>query len=291
MARGRNNHHGAGGGALLACNRAIDRADEQKGSVKKLQARVKMIASAIRPDSDIANVLHESDPNADDFLLSCRNRIKAIAEGNAKRMYEIDNFTDAMKEVRTDVERRQNENQGSGEEGGDEDAPDYERAIHEAVETIRQHRENDQSRVEPVDHELAVELRKELGEKIQKKRSRTSRGGDDEEDDLEIVQGQNDDIHTLKCPITGMLFKNPVKNKVCGHVYDMAGLEQMVRTGKTNCPIPGCGNKGVTFSQVEEDEEMKLKVKRHLAREEAEKRKRDLEEEDDDQEGAGFTIL
>mmetsp|Transcript_32863 Transcript_32863/g.69140 ORF Transcript_32863/g.69140 Transcript_32863/m.69140 type:complete len:293 (-) Transcript_32863:1629-2507(-) len=291
MARGRNSHHGAGGGALLACTRAIERTEDQKKSVKSLQVRVKFIAEAIRPNSDIANVLQEFDggAGADDFLSSISNRLKAVAEGNAKRMYEIANFKDAMEEVRTEVTNRQNENHEAAD--ATDDAPDYERSIHEAVERIRQKRQNDSSQMPPEDHALNIEIREALGEKIQKK-SRASRGGDDDDDDLEIVHNQNDDEHTLKCPITGMLFENPVKNNVCGHVYDRAGLDQMIKTRKLNCPIPGCTNKSLSLSQVEVDEEMKLKVKRHKTREEAEKRKRDLEEEDDDdQEGAGFTVL
>mmetsp|Transcript_41786 Transcript_41786/g.75215 ORF Transcript_41786/g.75215 Transcript_41786/m.75215 type:complete len:291 (-) Transcript_41786:331-1203(-) len=289
MARGRNSHGAGGGGALLACNRAIERQDDYKSSLKnKLHVRMKVVAETLRPDSRVAGILKESDDGADDFLLSARNRLKAIAEGNAKRMYEIEYFVDALKEVRTEV---QNENQGGGDEGdAAADAPDYERSIHEAMDRIRDQRENDSSLE---DHEMSTEIRQAMGEKIQKKRSRASRGGDDDEDDLEIVHNQTDDIRSLKCPITGMLFVNPVKNKVCHHTYDRAGLDQMLTARKHTCPVAGCANKSLALDQVEEDEEMKLKVKRHKTREENEKRKRDLEEEDDmeDGEGGGFTVL
>lgn len=305
MARGRNSHHGAGGGgALLACNRAIDRQDEYTSNVKKIQARATTMADLLMEDSDVVKVLRESsgDGGADDWLLLNRNRLKDIAEGNAKRMNEIECFVDAVKEVRSDVQRRQDATQagGGGEEGGEDPtndndvAPDYEGLIHGAMDRIREQRESDPSRPSIEDHEMYVEVRQRLGEKIQKKRSRASRGGDDDDDDLEIVQNAIDDVNSLKCPITGMLFEDPVKNKACHHTYDRAGLNQLLGARKHTCPVPGCANKTVSMAQVEDDEEMKLKVKRHRAREEAEKRKRDLEDEDEDEDGAeagGYTKL
>lgn len=289
MARGRSSH-GGGGGTLLACTRAIERQDEYKKNVTLLHFNTKIIAESLSRDSRIASILENSDDGTSDgFLLSARDRLKAIAEGNAKRMYEIEYFVDALKEVRGEV---QNENQvGDGEERAD--APDYERAIHDAMDRVHQRGENDESRPAPEDHEMSTEIRQALGEKIPKKRSRPSRGGDDDEDDLEIVNNQTDGIRSLQCPITGMLFVNPVKNKVCHHVYDRAGLDQMLRAKKCTCPVAGCTNRSVTNDQVEEDEEMKLKVKRHKTREEAEKRKRELEDDDDMEEGGGggYTVL
>ena len=62
---------------------------------------------------------------------------------------------------------------------------------------------------------------------------------------------------------------------------------------KTKCPIPGCSNNGLSLSQVEVDDEMKLKVRRHKTREEAAKKKKDLDEtmDDDDEQGGGYTVL
>lgn len=285
MARGRNSL----GGGSLACQRAIERQDDYKKNVTVLHANTKIIAESLSRDGRIDTILKNSDDgNADAFLVSARTRLKAIAEGNAKRMYEIEYFVEAMKEVQKEV---QNET-GDGEASAD--APDYERSIHDAMDRVHQQGENDPSRSAPEDHEMSTEIRQALGEKIQKKRSRASRGGgDDEDDDLEIVNNQTDDHRSLQCPITGMLFVNPVKNKVCHHVYDRAGLAQMLRAKKSTCPVPGCTNRGVTNDQVEEDEEMKLKVKRHKTREDAEKRKRKLEDDDDMGEGGGggYTVL
>jgi len=309
MARGRSHQGGGGGGgggARLACDRAIEKSDEYRQSVKKIQARATAIADLVRPGGDIAEVLGLSDT----FLSSAYDRLRALAEGNARRMDEIDFFVEAVKEVKAHVQQNNDANNdaaaaAAAAAGGmatttmtttTPDAPNYERSIHDALENVRRMREGDPRRVPPEEHELSIEIREALGEKIKKKkRGRSSRGGgddddDDDDDDLEIVRNK-DDVHALKCPFTGMLFENPVKNKVCGHVYDMAGLAQLLGMRKATCPVPGCSNKTLSLAQVEEDEQMKLKVKRHRAREEAEKRKRDLEEDDDDQEGAGYTVV
>mmetsp|Transcript_9849 Transcript_9849/g.14069 ORF Transcript_9849/g.14069 Transcript_9849/m.14069 type:complete len:299 (-) Transcript_9849:1448-2344(-) len=297
MARGRNNNrtsHGDGGGAIHYADMAINKEDAYKKGVKSLHSRTKMAAEMLTEGGDIESFLMEADPdNAESFLLAQRNRVKAIAEGNAKQWNEIENFVQAVKNVRGDIQR-QNQNSaaagGNGEEAAAaaaaDEAPDYERSIQEAMETVRQSKESDPNYVSLDDHEMVIELKEALGEKV-KKRSRN------DDDELEIVNNVgSDDIHALKCPITGMFFEDPVRNKVCGHTYDRKGLNQLFSTRKTKCPIPGCSNNTLSLSQVEVDDEMKLKVRRHKTREEAAKRKRDLDETmDDDEQGGGYTVL
>ena len=92
--------------------------------------------------------------------------------------------------------------------------------------------------------------------------------GSEETEDSEV-----DDIHSLSCPITGMIFTNPVKNKICNHRYDRIGLSQLLGARKMFCPIPGCDNKKLSNTQVEDDEYMKVRVERYLIRQAAKKRK------------------
>jgi hypothetical protein len=290
MARGRNNSHGTGGGAIHAATMAINKENEYKQAVKSLQVHASMAAENLTVGGDIENILMEADPdNAESFLSAQRNRLKGIAEGNAKLLNEIDYFVQAVKDVRADVQRQDQSSAAQGQEGaaaaGTEEATDYERSLQEAIERIRQGKESDPNYVPLEDHPMVISLREKLGEKIKKKSQ------NDDDDDLEIVNNVgSDDIHALKCPITGMLFENPVRSKVCGHTYDKTGLQQMVGMKKSKCPIPGCSNNALGWGQVEEDEEMKLKVRRHKMREEAAKRKRDLDESMDDQ-GGGYTVL
>lgn len=308
--RGQSHHQqkGGGGGALLACNRAIDKSDEYKKSVKMIQARVQHIADTVRPDGDLAEILRAAASSSNDdsdeaFLSKAYDRLKALGVGNAKRMEDIDNFVDAIKEVKTQVERNSKNNNNNDAAaataaGGDATAAgggggvgisttptvDYERAIHDALENIRHVQEQDTRRIPPEEHELSIDIRKALGEKIKKNKNTGRRGGDDDDDDdeLEIIVHNHHDVHALKCPITAMLFDNPVRNKVCGHVYDLAGLKHLLSSRKTKCPVSGCANTTLSLSQVEDDEQMKLKVKRHKQREVNEKRNRDLEDDEND---------
>lgn len=301
MPRGRNNRtsHGIGGGAIHSADMAIGKENDYKQGVKGLQARASMMAELITAGGALEQLLKEADGDgADKFLTSQRNRLKAIAEGNAKQLNEIDYFLQAVKDVRSDVQRQNQSDaaaggvRGEGQEGEPADAaaeaPDYERSLQEALEKIRQTKESDRSFLPPEEHPMVIDLREKLGERV-KKRSRN-----DDDDDLEIVNNVGvDDVHKLKCPITSMFFENPVRNKVCGHTYDRLGLNQLLGLNKTKCPIPGCSNSKLSINQVEVDDEMKLKVRRHKMREEAAKKKRDLDESMDDQEdgGGGYTVL
>jgi len=74
------------------------------------------------------------------------------------------------------------------------------------------------------------------------------------------------DEASMKCPITGMFFKDPVTNRVCNHTYDRAGLNQMIGAWNFTCPILGCPNRNLSLSQVDSDEMMKLKVREYLQR-------------------------
>eukprot|EP00957_Ditylum_brightwellii_P041254 3123286-Ditylum_brightwellii.AAC.1 len=68
----------------------------------------------------------------------------------------------------------------------------------------------------------------------------------------------------------GVLFENPLKNKVFGHMYSSAGLDQFIHMRKQNCPISGCANNQLNCEQVKEDVEMEIKVKRYVRRMEQE---------------------
>ena len=95
-------------------------------------------------------------------------------------------------------------------------------------------------------------------------------------------KADSDEENSLKCPITGLFFKDPVTNRICQHTYDRAGLNQMIGAGNFTCPIPGCPNKNLSLSQVDSDEMMKSKVREHLQR-------RSMRNDDDDEKE--YTVL
>ena len=157
------------------------------------------------------------------YLEDMRERLKKIAAANEKRVEHVEIFVKACKDARADVERVQNErvarqnaqaSDGSPQEDEGE-ATDYERFLTEKVEEHRAATASDVGFVPYEDRAMANAVKKCLGEKV-KKRSRASRGGDDDDEDLELVEENRgaDAENDLKCGITGMLFENPMKNKV-----------------------------------------------------------------------------
>ena len=74
---------------------------------------------------------------------------------------------------------------------------------------------------------------------------------EDIDDDLEMTQTE---INTV-CPISKVEMKKPVRNSACGHVYDKASIEHILRQRPGSiCPVVGCPNKmSVQRDQLKED--------------------------------------
>jgi len=82
-------------------------------------------------------------------------------------------------------------------------------------------------------------------------------------------------------PITKQPLKNPVKNKICGHVYERATVNEAIELNKRmRCPTLGCSNQQfVQKEHLEEDRAlfMKLRIMRQQ-----EKEAKQMEEYDSD---------
>jgi SUMO ligase MMS21 Smc5/6 complex component len=120
------------------------------------------------------------------------------------------------------------------------------------------------------DEKFCREIRSSLGIKEHASRGKK---GDDSDEELEVLRNPAG-TQSLKCPITAMLYEEPLRNKVCGHVYSKEGIVQMLRARQTRCPVAGCRNGVVTMEQLEEDMETAMKVKRQRRREETERQQR-----------------
>ena len=55
---------------------------------------------------------------------------------------------------------------------------------------------------------------------------------------------------------------NPYRNKVCGHTYEPDGIKLYLRP-KHTCPVAGCSNNRVSMSDLEEDVELAMNIKRY----------------------------
>jgi E3 SUMO-protein ligase NSE2 len=85
------------------------------------------------------------------------------------------------------------------------------------------------------------------------------------DDDIVVDQ----EIQSLKCPITLTLLEKPVRNTNCVHVYSLNAIKELVRQGrgKCECPVAGCAAE-VTMDGVREDKVMARKIREEMAREE-----------------------
>ncbi|CAD6237713.1 GSCOCG00008315001-RA-CDS [Cotesia congregata] len=69
----------------------------------------------------------------------------------------------------------------------------------------------------------------------------TEGGGDDEDADMQMTE---EDGANLICPISKVRMTEPMKNNICGHVYDKASIIALLKgNAATRCPIVGCSNK------------------------------------------------
>ena len=77
-----------------------------------------------------------------------------------------------------------------------------------------------------------------------------------EQDDMEMVDPNRDPMEEFKCPVTGMLYDEPVRNPDCQHVYSKMGIAQVVKSKAKDalrvppnrrepcqCPYNGCPGK------------------------------------------------
>lgn len=76
------------------------------------------------------------------------------------------------------------------------------------------------------------------------------------DEDLIVTQAQA----SVKCPYTGQEMVNPVKNKHCGHSYDLDGILEFIKNKKkkARCPVSGCINeKPLDEGDLIENKELK----------------------------------
>ena len=93
------------------------------------------------------------------------------------------------------------------------------------------------------------------------------------------VNGDEDIVQTQETvsyvdPITKRRIEDPVRNELCGHLYDRESIVHMIRAkkGKLRCPIPGCSNQ--VFLEEEGLEEDRVAAAAIAAMEKRERRKK-----------------
>ncbi|KAL7303697.1 E3 SUMO-protein ligase NSE2-like [Trichogramma pretiosum] len=85
-----------------------------------------------------------------------------------------------------------------------------------------------------------VEFKRQVEEIVGSVDGTKSKANNLSDDDIEFTQ---DDINIID-PFTKKRMIDPVKNKVCGHVYERTSAVSMIEANnKTKCPVIGCINK------------------------------------------------
>ena len=220
------------------------------------------------------NIMPEDDIKS--FMEEQRQRIKNLAEQNALRERKIDNFIGAINQLKVKVAT-----DGAAElnQGG---------AKYESVIADLMQQEEDSHPMDAKNSKMYIDICDKLGEKV--KRPGNPAGDDD--DDIEVVRNNTATEQNYKCPMTSALMEDPVKNKVCGHIYSREGIHAWMKSKRNDhpCPVPGCTNTRVTPDQLEDDAYMARMVKRHKRQLDKETEQRamsqahDFESDEDDDE-------
>ena len=202
-----------------------------------------MVDDTILSRADLTQILKEH-----------KESLKLIAAQNVERERYVETFVQGLNAVRLELSN----NNDNEQQQDPTNLPDYNKKIEDAM---TRHQKS-QSYLEIYQEPLYRQIAEAIGEKL----GQTDNNGDDD-DDIEVTDTQN--TTSLKCPITGKLFEDPYKSKVCHHVYSHGGILEYIRTKGRFCPCPvgGCGNAALTVEQLEKDVETEMLVRRQQRRE------------------------
>ena len=264
-------------GVLAAHNNVMAELISHDGSVEK------SIRTALQVDSSDADADGDGDQTEwnefQTFLDSQRRRIHALAEMHIDTQQYNKAVLQSLNEI-TNEEQKQDS--------------DYQSIFPAKIEVNMTNIKSQANANSSQPHEFTLHIQQKLREPMSK----------EEQSDDEIEMDNTYQVSDFKCPVTGRLMTHPYRNKVCGHTYELDGIKFYLRT-KHTCPVAGCSNPQVSMSDLEEDVELAMNIKRYSRGLEREKRMRlsqtdgveDLDGEDDNDNmdgngnGRGFTVI
>merc|ERR1712200_127364 len=99
--------------------------------------------------------------------------------------------------------------------------------------------------------------------KKRKKAAPSTPPPDSSDDDLIVVKTEHNTID----PITKKEIEEPVKNKLCGHVYEKSSIYSMIELARSQsksvrCPYLGCNQKDFTKKDLLKDKEVKEHIEK-----------------------------
>jgi Zinc-finger of the MIZ type in Nse subunit len=260
-------------------------------------------SSSVSDHSTTASTCHSNDAKIQHFLQEQRNRIRNIARLNIENERTVSTFCQSIQSLKrqmtttADPEDMTTEAMTRDVPTNDDGIIDYQTLLESMMEEERQkqqqhHLSQSQQRGDgmlPVSIEqeqMYRDICEALGEPV------SSSSNDDDDDDEDRIMVMNNigtsnatggltssasllsSSSKLKCPITGMYMEEPMKNKVCHHVYSRGGIMQHIRTQQSGgrptvrCPVPGCNNTNITANQLEKDVETEMRIRQERRRQE-----------------------
>jgi len=157
---------------------------------------------------------------------------------------------------------------------------EFERIWQERSEAVERKRINVKNIADFKNFKRTVESAAAPGSAQNGQANGAARAADD--DDL-IIEDTGGEIFSLYDPWSKALMKNPVRNKMCGHIYDRDSVMLIIKDNiGIRCPVLGCANKTyIQPAHLVEDANVRRKVRQQMA-EEAETEEGSSEEEDED---------
>lgn len=216
--------------AQTMANQIRNRNRDYRAGIATTQENAAQFATVLKElvlDDDIREELQP-------FLEEQKRRLIKVAENNAMQQRDVNAFCAALAQVQ------------QVRSGGD---IDYEKAL---ARELKKAQENTSMNLELDQEAMVREVKDNLGMIVA-----------DADSDLEVMADQGHE--TLKCPISGGLFEEPVKNRVCKHIYSKAaliGILQQNRGRSIRCPMPGCKNSNLTLESCVPDKGMEFKVRK-----------------------------
>eukprot|EP00529_Nitzschia_sp_RCC80_P030738 CAMPEP_0113462136 /NCGR_PEP_ID=MMETSP0014_2-20120614/11921_1 /TAXON_ID=2857 /ORGANISM="Nitzschia sp." /LENGTH=303 /DNA_ID=CAMNT_0000353959 /DNA_START=146 /DNA_END=1057 /DNA_ORIENTATION=- /assembly_acc=CAM_ASM_000159 len=257
----------------MVTGRMARRENELKKGIQDIQTQA--VATADRLTTDVDRILDEP------VLKKFRTTLKEIAAENVHQDRELKSYMNALKVLgdRTSSATTANDDEDEADEGQLE-PDDFQTMIEEAMNEERAKLERNS--VDVTKERMYTKMLERLKEETPDEGGNKNGDGDDSDDDLLIVSvngGPPGSSENLKCPITTQLMEEPVRNTVCGHVYSMEGIKQILKSSSSNrrgtkCPVAGCQNGNVTKSQLQVDDDLKIKIRRLKKRQSIEKKSR-----------------
>ncbi|CAJ1922176.1 unnamed protein product [Cylindrotheca closterium] len=229
-------------------NQMIRKEKKYKEGIQKNHAYACTMAQTLSKGGRLEDLLGD---RVDDY----RQALRQLAETNVKHEREVNAFVATLKKTVNQPE-----------------ITEYSTFIQENKEQELQ--KINQSSVEIKQERMYLDMCTELGDV----------SAQNQDDELEVVGGNA--TVSLKCPITGTLLQDPMRNKVCHHVYSKHVILNYIRNRNNKCPNVGCVNTNLSIGQLEDDHQTARLVKREMIRLEEEKRQQtqnaiDFEDDED----------